>query len=426
MSAREAAEYFRQRPLGRVLERLRNRYIELGRAGGTVSLESPTQEELSALRAFLSDPLKRQGDGAVVLSLGAFEAELHQGSRFECTLREALEAYFDAPLVTKREARETEQQSWEDFVARVTAEVSPQLHAFVTGLKGEWRQDASLLERALRVVFQALAELPGPAGNSERLAVFANRIAGDPHTFDPDRQAGRLLVRALSHLFPGTIPDLDTEAGWRELILAHVGLDRDDVSSTVTVIGVQGDNTLLRAAFDSRQVLAYPLRTVRRLHRVKAHGQRVFVVENPAVFGALVDELDAAYTGDSWPCLVCTSGQLSAASSILLSKLVAGGAHLFYSGDFDVGGLRIARGLVRQYGSSLSLWRFDASAYARALDIGGRYLKEADLEILKEMADSFPDLVPCMQTQKLAAYQEALVSDLLSDILAWRRVVPNA
>ena len=63
----------------------------------------------------------------------------------------------------------------------------------------------------------------------------------------------------------------------------------------------------------------------------------VYVMENPAVFSAILDAND----NSRLPPLVCTSGPLSVAALLLLDELVAAGGILYYSGDFDPEGLQI-------------------------------------------------------------------------------------
>ena len=99
----------------------------------------------------------------------------------------------------------------------------------------------------------------------------------------------------------------------------------------------------------------------------------------------------------------------------MLDRLLAGGATVLYSGDLDVGGLRIARGLVRQYGAAVRLWRYDVISYRLALATGGRPFTDVERTALVALQADFPDLVEAMLAEGRAAYQEALTMPLLSD-----------
>ena len=137
---------------------------------------------------------------------------------------------------------------------------------------------------------------------------------------------------------------------------------------------------MLLAARASWYPLALPLMTVTGLTDVAAANGIVFAVENRSVFGALVAALAGLAPADR-PTLVCTSGNPSLAARALLARLVLQGARIVYGGDTDERGELITRGLEAKFGDQLSRWRMD---------------------------------VPIGTVQ----YQEAVMSELLSDLLA--------
>lgn len=414
MAAEDAAAYLRQRPFGRVLALLRQRLIQLGRVGGKIRLPDPTPEELKALRAFVDPALKCRGDGSLLLPLQQVEDAL-RASRFGCSLRAALEAYFGAPLTTRAEAQAQEDDAWQRFCLGMGQMEPPGLDGFAAGYRSEWRQDSGALAGALALVFRAVHQLPGRLGAAERLPVFASRVAGDPHAFDAGRLSGRLLVDALAELFPAAAAGVEGEAARRALLLAAGGLLRDDLSSTVLAAGLDGPDPVLAAARRRGAALAYPLRAVAAWAALAAPAQ-VYVVENPAVFGGLLDGLAGSRPPTRWPVLVCTSGQPAAAAIALLDRLVQGGARLLYSGDFDLGGLRIARGLLRRYGERCRPWRMDPEAYQQALTPGAPRWGPREREQLGALAADFPELVPALLAHGAPAYQEALLPALLADL----------
>lgn len=77
------------------------------------------------------------------------------------------------------------------------------------------------------------------------------------------------------------------------------------------------------------------------------------------VVAAAADELGARCQP-----LVCVGGQPSAAGWRLLELLAAGGAEFAYHGDFDWGGIRIARTV--RHRMSWRPWHFDHQAYEAA------------------------------------------------------------
>ncbi len=410
----EAVRYFRQRPFSRILEALRQRYESLGRVGGRVRLVLSEEERL-ALRDFLGTHRGRlrrhgavpspggagpgagpgDGSGAVLtLDLGRFDAAL-RASRFACTLPELLEGYFGSPIVTRPARRQARAMAWGRLLDAIQQEAAslddPVAMRWAAALQeGQAAHSLSWLRRAFegkgdtsarvgtplpqvtRVVARALASLPGPRGRQESLPVFAASLTGDPHALDPDREAGRLLERALADLLPELALDLsgiDSPAMRREAILAAVGLARDDLSTTVLVANLRAatltdgrSDPLVTGVREAGVPVAYPLRAVRRWVEVAA-SDPTFIVENPSVFGSLAE----SFSHPEGPTLVCTAGQPSLAAYGLLDRLARAGVRMLYGGDFDLPGILIARALKVRYGQRLHLWRMEPADYQRAL-----------------------------------------------------------
>jgi uncharacterized protein (TIGR02679 family) len=132
----------------------------------------------------------------------------------------------------------------------------------------------------------------------------------------------------------------------------------------------------------------------------------VFVCENPAIVAAAADQL-----GASCPPLVCVSGQPGAAVIRLLVTLVEGGAKLHYHGDFDWGGIAIARTLGRRV--EWQPWRYDAEAYGEAI------ASLPDLPPLKGSAVETiwdPALAPAMMAGGFKVEEEQVLALLIADL----------
>ena len=470
----EAVRYFRQRPLERVLAALRGRYESLGRVGGRVRL-ALTEEERLALRDFLGirGGRSRRLGPELTLDVARFDAIL-RASRFACSLPQLLEAYFDGPLLTRPARREARAAAWERLLQAIQAEAE----AVGSSLAGRWAAalregraahslgwlrrtfeegdeapaaaagdgrgpPAPALAGVGRVVARALASLPALQGANESLPVFAARLTGDPHGLDPDREVGRLLERALADLQPELGVDLagiDSPAMRREALLAAAGLARDDLSSTVLAANL-GAATLADGRSDplvagARQAgvpVGYPLRVVRRWAEV-ASSDASFIVENPSVFGTLVER--CRQRGGGSPTLVCTAGQPSLAAYELLDRLARAGVTLRYSGDFDVSGVLIARALKLRYGARLELWRMGAADYRRALSrsSGSVPLSVHEKRRLRALLDApneaglgeLDGLVEAMLAAGRKAFQEHLLPELEADVAdRCRQLVPD-
>jgi uncharacterized protein (TIGR02679 family) len=227
-------------------------------------------------------------------------------------------------------------------------------------------------------VVRRLAPEPGPAGlllaqvatvllRLPSLGIPIGRLAaeccGDAHALDDGRPVGTLVlsaVRALAGLpFPAEGSADSRRAAW-----AAAGVHLDELSSLVLCIGLPGDTRtglgrVLASCREAGQPTVLTLRQL-RCRDEPLRAARVRMCENPVVVAAAADELGARCQP-----LVCVGGQPSAAVWRLLELLAAGGAQFDYHGDFDWGGVRIARSVLQRV--NWHPWRYDHQAYEAAV-----------------------------------------------------------
>lgn len=408
-----AAAYLRGQPaLDRVLRQAEQKYISLGHIGGLVLLEN--DEEAFAIRGLRC---KIRSDHRV--SLAELDQALRERTRFRSGLVETLEAYLGRPLVTRRQAAASEVEAWHAARAEIRslapASAADQwLERDEPYLWSQWRARPQRFRRDVAIALRAGAELPRPEGGLE-VPVLAFRVTGDAHALDPDRPSGRYFERLLLSMHPGVglAPPLGAED--RETLYALAGLSVDELSSTVLVAGLKSDAELLSAARRHGSILALPLRTLYEvIPTLPLTQDNVFAIENPSVLSAIHRALQA-YPPEHWPPLVCTSGHLSLAGLRLLDALVARGARIHYSGDFDVKGLLIARALACRFGGAFHPWRFDVQAYAEALQVRHEHEFHDPAPIHSHDA-GFADLAASVARDG-AAYQEGLIDGLIRDVL---------
>ncbi|BAS27947.1 DUF2399 domain-containing protein [Limnochorda pilosa] len=471
--AQEALGLLRARGLSPLLEAVAERYRKRGRLTGllplgSTGLDAPARE---ALEALMGGRLSRRRDRLYV-NLDHLEQALRR-SRFETTLDAVLHAAYGG-MRTRAEERELRDRTWAVLLDRLQAGApGERSRAFwVRVMKGGpsrtlqrarraflegWRRHASEvdagralggsepawlqdLQAMLRTLSTVIEGLPRWRGSRERLPLFSTRVSGDAHALDADRPLGQILLHSLADLAGGEAPDPD-EVGptfHRDWLLDWAGLGRDDLSPTVLVVGADEGLGL---------PLALPLYTVQRLPELlPAQTGMAHVVENPSVFGAILDrildrlegarrDLGRAEPGcgpSIRPALICTSGQLNLAGFHLLDRLARQGATLHYSGDFDVGGLHIAALALRRWPRSVRLWRMDPQSYGVALGRsgGGHPFSETERLQLERLAGSSrgPDapvaeLAGALLRRGVRAFQEALVDELAGDVEAaggWR------
>jgi len=247
--------------------------------------------------------------------------------------------------------------------------------------------------------------LPAPA---EPIATFAAHLFGDAHALDSGSARATLAVRAAA-LLGGAVFEDDAEG--RRTAWASVGILCNELSTPVLVFNLPADHDtpigrLLRTALADeepihlslRPLMLWPLGTDPALA-----GRKIFVCENPTIVA-----LAARRLGRRCAPLVCVNGQFATPAKILLRQLRAAGAHLHYHGDFDVGGLQIARRVLHDYAATP--WRMSAADYLAAPK--GRSIP-AEASLASPWDTGLAEL---MRREQQAVHEEAVAEILLDDL----------
>ena len=460
-NAQKAVEFFTQAGLSRLVDKLYEKYVEVGQVGGQIILQDSTVNERREIASFLGKPLYPNA----TIKIRPVDVEKALNHSFNCTLPEVLRTFFpDRKLITRPERRTihtTHQSHFHSALMAIAADLPEESRGrywLQQGSHGqEWLysryKNASSEEQQrqlkhVRYIAHLLDRLPHP-GAPERLALFAQRTSGDPHALDPDRPTGRLFLLALHDLtrnqlqdnapqphsfdeqMEGTgdslpVSDLSTPTSpqdrLQELELySNASLLGDTISSNVAVFNLASatfhDGTpdqLLQSA--GARVLLLPLRQVFEWKDALPKLPDIYVVENPQVFEEIVAALGR---GSGSPTVICTSGWPSAAALRLLDLLLNTSPQnrLHYSGDFDVKGLQIAAYLLARYPDRCLPWRFDPESYEAALRYDGIEARESDLSSLCALPTIFSFLITIMQQQRKWAYQEGIAALLAKDIM---------
>lgn len=199
-------------------------------------------------------------------------------------------------------------------------------------------------------------------GDYERLSIFSQKVLKDPHAFDLHTFQGKVFLHALQ-FYSDQDYDLSSVEEVNEL-LQSFGILREDILNFVTCAGIlteteQGIHSVFASAVKTNTVLNVPLREILKLKRAyPAKGQTVFVVENSGVFSALLDLFP-----DAFPPLICTNGQFKLASLMLIDLIIQEGCQIYYSGDFDPEGLKMAQRLKERNQEHIHLWHFQLEDY---------------------------------------------------------------
>ncbi|GCE17144.1 TIGR02679 family protein [Dictyobacter kobayashii] len=434
-SVRQMVTFFQRPAFQRLLQMLRQKYVERGAIEGQVVLTASLPEERREIASFLGKPL--YATDTMRIKLRDVEAALRQ-SRFQCSLVDVLQAMFpEQPLITRPQQRLKRSHRQEQFRQQLQALLASQAewqqgyrwllqgnHGLAWLFSQHKNAPAEEQQRQLasiQTVLLALNRLP-EATSPQRLAIFAQRLTGDPHCLDVGRPAGRLFLMALNDL---TDPPLDAAFQGRamELQLYHnAHLLVDTISSSVAVFNLahavdldDKSDPLLEAA--GARILLLPLAQLLRWRRITPTAPTIYLIENPQVFEEVVANL-ADSPESRAPTVICTSGWPGMAVMKLLTLLAqdASDRHFYYSGDFDLKGLQIASYLQDAYPQHCRFWHFDPQDYAMALGTGEGIVASSDeLQQLQLLSERFGSLIEQMRMIGRWAYQEGIVSLLISD-----------
>jgi uncharacterized protein (TIGR02679 family) len=351
-------------PVAWLVRRARDR-LEAGRPlTGTVTLTAATLEQRRAVEQ-LTGRVARSGT-SVSVSLTEIDRILRDSGIAPDGLAEAV-THLTGPLRDRNRERADLAVAWGAAFASLDAavnrrdELSPWREWLdTTGVVRRLAPEPDQARLLLAQVATVLLRLPAGGIPIGRLAA---ECCGDAHALDDGRPVGTLVLSAVRAL-AGLPFAAEGSADSRRAAWAAVGVHLDELSSLVLCLGLPGGTRtglgrVLASCREEGQPAVLALRQL-RCHDEPLRAARVRMCENPVVVAAAADELGARCQP-----LVCVGGQPSAAVWRLLELLAAGGAQFDYHGDFDWGGVRIARTVLQRL--SWRPWRYDHQAYKAAV-----------------------------------------------------------
>ncbi|MGH8995212.1 MAG: DUF2399 domain-containing protein, partial [Acidimicrobiales bacterium] len=234
------------------------------------------------------------------------------------------------------------------------------------------------------------------------LASLAADEAGSPHHLDHGASLATIVLGAVAVATGRSEPANAEDA---RLLWESIGVARDPLSSTVTVLGLPGDDSPLGAWLDAARRVSEPvtltLADLRRWPRPPLPADRpAFVVENPSLLA------EAATGGWDGPPLVCSCGRPTVAVVTLLRQLGATSVPLFQHADFDPAGLAITAWLQEKAGTVP--WRMTAADYLVAARS-----REATFDAVPPTPWD-PELGEAMAERQIALYEEDVRATILA------------
>ncbi len=263
----------------------------------------------------------------------------------------------------RREAAARRAELWDWLAGHPVVAAQPALGDWVTGVRRAGLIESSITrtKEELAKVLQVLSRLPA-AG--QPLPKFADEVLGDTHALDEGKRCASLVLKALVAIYDVSPP---VDAPERRALWERAGIADDQLSSTVLAAGLRTRGGVVSGVLDlcahAGLAAALTLQQLRAATALTSAPAEVWVFENPSVLAVALDRF-----GGRCPPLVCTSGWPSSAGILLLNRLSAAGSALYYHGDFDGEGLRIAANVVARTGATP--WRMSSDDYLAAVADG--------------------------------------------------------
>ena len=419
----ECLWYFKERKgYDRLFNAVWEKLKVLGKIGGNVVLDKLTSEERECLERFFRKTFDKENCSIRIIDISrAFSLTKFGGIDFI----EFLEGYFQEKLVSNRFTRKKFFDLREEFFNAITEEFkgtdayswlcavfSLKKFGYQIIVRQYSEQYSDALKNIIGLVARGINHLPMKQNKFLRIGVFATDISKDPHFFDRGTFSGGLFLQGLEFTLNMETP---TDAEEVSELYYLAGIVSDKISSFTVAKGVRlfnekEEHAAFKGFNNLNEDFIVTLSNLDTIKKARAIGNKVFVVENPNAFSAICDILKEEEFS-----LVCTNGQLKLASLILLDMLVCGGCEIYYSGDFDGGGLLIAERLKNRYGGKLVFWHFGVDDYLENIsdvDINDIGIKK--IQSIKSL--ELMDLVSEMTLKKKAAFQEMMVDELSLDI----------
>ncbi|BCS82180.1 TIGR02679 domain-containing protein [Anaerocellum diazotrophicum] len=410
----ECIEYFSHKGFVRVLELIYNKYRSLGRFSGKVVLENLQPVEKEMLSRYLGRIVS--GD-RVVVNVKEFAQKRFEQTKFSSLdFKDVLSHVLKKDILTKKEEKESRQKQLSGFLEKLEKQLAngADSECVFQAVKENFKQFEGYFKKyseekllnILKVCLKAAATKPE---RIESLAVFATKMAHDPHFFDEDRDSGKIFLRILSLVKNVEYPKSSEEK--TELLYMH-NIIIDELSNWCLVYGIGAisedgteDEALKSFALQKKPVIL-PLYTIKDYKQFFGYSKKIVVVENPAVFSMLMQACSDI-------SLICTNGQLRLSTKIVLESLSKEGFTIFYSGDFDPEGLLIADRIIQNYNAVPVC--MDEESYL--LSLSKNKISQKRLVMLRNVkSPELFDVCNKMRELKLSGYQERIVDRIVEKL----------
>lgn len=289
-----------------------------------------------------------------------------------CDFNEVLKMYFNHDILTNKNRQEQEQMRIQNIFKHLLEQEGKSqqwIHHIYTDHDSVYvrivqasKENEQKCINTVDVVMKALNQLPMWQDKKENISIFASLHTKNPHAFDKNTFPYYLLMHGIVYFLKVDFPKTNLE---QNEILYRAGLYQDGISNYCSIARLQALNENYQphlgwtGFYNSYEALNVNMDNLLHIRSI-VYCDRVYVVENPAVFQALLKMIKKEKIEKIG--LVCTNGQLNYSAYLLLDILVSSNVETYYSGDMDPEGLLIADKIKQRY-PSIKLWCYDVRHY---------------------------------------------------------------
>lgn len=289
-----------------------------------------------------------------------------------CDFNEVLKMYFNHDILTNKNRQEQEQMRIQNIFKHLLEQEGKSqqwIHHIYTDHDSVYvrivqasKENEQKCINTVDVVMKALNQLPMWQDKKENISIFASLHTKNPHAFDKNTFPYYLLMHGIVYFLKVDFPKTNLE---QNEILYRAGLYQDGISNYCSIARLQALNENYQphlgwtGFYDSYEALNVNMDNLLHIRSI-VYCDRVYVVENPAVFQTLLKMIKKEKIEKIG--LVCTNGQLNYSAYLLLDILVSSNVETYYSGDMDPEGLLIADKIKQRY-PSIKLWCYDVRHY---------------------------------------------------------------
>ncbi len=417
------ADYLKTKQVKRLMTELKKKWISNGHLTGKITLNNISDEEKRDIEGIMGIHFSNS------LNAKDFESAIIQNSVFgDSNIKEVLELYFGAKLITSKEKKlikKNEDEFFFESLRKILDDINgnEQLYNWLIKMKTNKSFGYITLQRLRKTkpndtlticssVFKGINEINQ---NIYPIAIFASKISGNPHFLDRNSGDGStLFVSILAYIFEEDYP-ADSKS-WYEL-LEKANLIKDEIAGSLAIYNVQflKDNTAHQGAYwcyKYKQPFMLAYCNLNDIDKATTDNNIVYVVENEMVFTTLQKEIK-----DRNIALICTSGQPSLTAQKLIELLVKGNNRIFYSGDIDPEGLGICDRLWKKYPNNITPWLMDKNDYLAS--ISNEKVSNQRLSLLDKIENPIlKETSILLKENKKAAYQENMISIFIDQLLS--------